>query len=122
RTGGWLAVIGRAASPSEKYRAPTHRSRLRGVEAARPKRERPFLFQEARKGSTCSGFELLGINRSFVVWIGRLEAFLDDRQKLIFVQRPVIVGIGRSEIAAVDPTTQFAFVESAVVIAIELVE
>src|SRR6516162_2916229 len=56
------------------------------------------LFQETRKGSTCSGFELLGINRSF------------------------IVGIGRSEIAAVDPTTQFAFVESAVVIAIELIE
>ena len=44
-----------------------------------------YLFQETRKGSTCSGFELLGINRSFVVRIGRLEAFLDDREKLVFV-------------------------------------
>src|SRR5262249_40643308 len=43
------------------------------------------LFQETRKGTTCSAFELLRINRSFVVRIGRLEAFLDDRKKLVFV-------------------------------------
>jgi len=43
------------------------------------------LFQETRKGTTCSAFELLRINRSFVVRIGRLEAFLDDREKLVFV-------------------------------------
>jgi hypothetical protein len=35
-----------------------------------------YLFQETRKGSTCSGFELLGINRSFVVRIGRVKPSL----------------------------------------------
>jgi hypothetical protein len=44
-----------------------------------------YLFHETRKGSTGSAFELLGIDRSFVVRIGRLEAFLDDCEKLVFI-------------------------------------
>ncbi len=70
----------------------------------------------------CSALELLSVNRAVIVGVGSLEAFLNEREKFIFVQSTVIIGVGRSKILGVDPAAQFAFVEGAIMIAIELVE
>ena len=80
------------------------------------------LLQERREGTACGALELLGVNRTIIVRIGSLEAFLDERKKFILVESSVVVGVGCGEILRVEPAAQFAFVEGAIVIAVELVE
>jgi hypothetical protein len=48
------------------------------------------------------------------------STLLHEREKFIFVQSSVVVGVGRGKILGVDPAAQFAFVERALMIAIEL--
>src|SRR6516164_10591926 len=80
------------------------------------------LLQEPREGTARGALELLGVDRAVIVGIGSVEAFLHEREKFILVQSSVVVGVGGSEILGVEPAAQFALVESAVVIAVELVE
>src|SRR5262245_65930694 len=54
--------------------------------------------------------------------IGSLEAFLDEREKFILVESSGVVGVCGGEILRVEPAAQFASVEGAIVIAVELVE
>src|SRR5215467_7951965 len=80
------------------------------------------LLQERREGTACGALELLGVNRAIIVGIGSLEAFLDERKKFILVQSSVAVGVGGGEILCLEPAAQFASVEGAIVVAVELVE
>jgi len=80
------------------------------------------LLQELHEGTARGALELLGVDRAAIVEISGLEAFLNEREKFIFIQSPVVVGVGRGEILAVEPAAQFASVEGSVVIAVKLVE
>src|SRR5947208_2378995 len=72
------------------------------------------LLQEYHEGTACGTLELLGVNRAIIVGVGSVEAFLNEREKFIFVQSSVVIGVGRSKILSVDPPAQFAFIEGAV--------
>ena len=80
------------------------------------------LLQESHEGTAGGTVELLGVDRAVIVRVGSLEALLHEREKFIFVQSSVIVRVGRGKILGVDPAAQFAFVEGAVMIAIEFVK
>src|SRR5262249_15437577 len=80
------------------------------------------LLQEPREGTARGALELFGVDRAVIVGIGSVEAFLHEREKFILVQSSVVVGVGGGKILGVDPAAQFALVEGAVVIAVELVE
>jgi hypothetical protein len=80
------------------------------------------LLQKSHEGAARCTFELLGVSRPVIVGVGSLEALLDERKKFILVQSPVVVGVGRGELLGIEPTAQFASVEGAIMIAVELVE
>jgi hypothetical protein len=74
------------------------------------------------EGTAGGALELLGVNRPVIVGISSVEAFFHEREKFILVQSSVVVGVCGGEILGDDSATQFAFVEGAIVIAVELVE
>jgi hypothetical protein len=80
------------------------------------------LLQESHEGAASGTLELLGVKSAVIVGIGSLEALLDKRDKFIFVQSPVFVGVGRGEILGIEPTAQFTSVEGAIMIPVELIE
>src|SRR5207249_9655459 len=90
--------------------------------SARLKLSKRRLLQEYHEGTACGTLELLGVNRPVIVRVGSLEALLNEREKFIFVQSSVVVGVGRGKILGDDAAAQFAFVEGAVMIAIKFVE
>jgi hypothetical protein len=74
------------------------------------------------EGTARGALDLLGVNRAVFVGVGSVEAFLHERQKFILVQSSIIVGARGGKILGVEPAAQFAFVENAIVITVELVE